>query len=55
MGTFATYQGANATNNWWETTDEDLISERIYDYYDDFNRSKVIYKPIATAPIPEAP
>lgn len=55
MGTFATYQGVIATNNWWETTDEDLISQRIYDYYDDFNLSKVTYQPMATAPIPEAP
>lgn len=45
----------NASNNWWGTTDEGLIQEGIYDYYDDLTLPKVMYKPYATAPIPEAP
>jgi PKD repeat protein len=41
----------NATNNWWGTTNETLIKERIYDYYDNYTFSKVLYKPYLTEPI----
>jgi hypothetical protein len=34
-----------ATNNWWGTTDTDLINQSIYDYWDDFNRGEIIYMP----------
>jgi hypothetical protein len=32
-------------NNWWGTTDTDLINQSIYDYWDDFNLGEVIYMP----------
>jgi len=35
----------NATHNWWGTTNETLIQEHIYDYYDDYSLGKVLYKP----------
>jgi len=41
----------NATNNWWGTTNTTLISEKIYDYYDDYTRSVVYFTPILTSPI----
>jgi len=40
----------NATTNWWGTTNETLIEERIYDYYDDYLLGRVIYKPYLTEP-----
>jgi len=45
----------NATYNWWGTTNETLIDENIYDYYDDYNLGKVLYKPYLRVPavIPE--
>ncbi len=36
------------TNNWWGTTNASEINQSIYDYYDDFNLGKVIYKPFLT-------
>ena len=45
----------DASNNWWGTTDTSLIDGLIFDYYDNFDKGKVIYEPIATAPISEAP
>jgi hypothetical protein len=42
-------------NNWWGTTDTALISQHIYDYYDDTDLQKVIYQPFATEPIQGAP
>lgn len=41
----------NITNNWWGTTNVNLIKESIYDYYDDFEKGKVIYKPFLTSPV----
>jgi|GEM_PF-2794825 len=41
----------NATLNWWGTTNETLIEEHIYDYYDDYNLGRVIYKPYLVPPI----
>jgi PKD repeat protein len=41
----------NATYNWWGTTNETLIEEHIYDYYDDYNLGKVLYKPYLIPPI----
>jgi hypothetical protein len=43
------------TNNWWGTTNFSEINESIYDYYDDFNLGKVIYKPFLTSLSPDAP
>lgn len=37
-------------NNWWGTTDTDLINQSIYDYWDDFNLGEVIYMPFLTGP-----
>jgi hypothetical protein len=57
VGRFYAYEtrDVDATSNWWGTTDEALVSERIYDYYDDFNLGRVLYQPVATAPISGAP
>jgi len=40
----------DASYNWWGTTNETLIQESIYDYYDDFNLGKVTYKPYISSP-----
>jgi len=40
----------NATLNWWGTENETHIEEKIYDYYDDYNYSKVIFKPYLNEP-----
>ncbi len=40
----------SATYNWWGTTNETLIEEHIYDYYDDYNFGKVLYKPYLVPP-----
>ncbi len=45
----------NAQNNWWGTTDTDLINQSIFDYYDDFNLGEVIYNPFLSEPNPIAP
>ncbi|MBN1971538.1 MAG: hypothetical protein JXR48_04130 [Candidatus Delongbacteria bacterium] len=45
----------DATNNWWGTTDETVIQNRIYDYNDDFNLGVVNYLPYLTEPNPDAP
>lgn len=50
-----TSQNVNATNNWWETSDTNLIDQHIYDFLDDFNLGTVIYAPILTKPEPDAP
>jgi hypothetical protein len=41
----------DATHNWWGTTNETLIEELIYDYYDDYNLGRVLYKPYLSAPL----
>lgn len=35
------------TDNWWGTTDSTAISNMINDYYDDFQRSKILYQPFS--------
>ncbi len=40
----------NASYNWWGTTNETLIQESIYDYYDDHNLGIVTYKPYISSP-----
>ena len=43
-------------NNWWDTTDAELIAARIYDYLDgDFNLAQVNYLPILGTPDQIAP
>ena len=37
------------SNNWWGTTDITAIGSKIYDYYDDFSLSKIVYEPYALA------
>ena len=44
----------NATYNWWGTTNTTLISQSIYDFWDDFNLGKVTFVPFLTEPNPEA-
>ena len=45
----------DAAYNWWGTTDTKIISQSIYDYYDDFNIGVVTYTPFLTSPNPDAP
>jgi len=40
----------NATYNWWGTINETQIGEHIYDYYDDYNLGRVIFKPFLSEP-----
>lgn len=48
-------QDLNATMNWWGTTNDTEIQASIYDYYDDYNLSRVLFEPTLTSPIPEFP
>jgi len=48
-------QDLNATMNWWGTTNTTEIGALIYDYYDDYNLSRVLFEPILTTPIHEFP
>jgi hypothetical protein len=48
-------QDLNATMNWWGTTNTTEIGAFIYDYYEDYNLSRVLFEPILTSPIPEFP
>jgi parallel beta-helix repeat protein len=41
----------NITGNWWGTTNTNIINQSIYDFYDNFERSKIIYEPILTSPV----
>ncbi|MCW4030673.1 MAG: right-handed parallel beta-helix repeat-containing protein [Candidatus Bathyarchaeota archaeon] len=45
----------DAANNWWGTTDTQLINQTIYDSQDDYNLGTVNYDPILTAPENDAP
>ncbi len=40
----------NATDNWWGTTNDTLIEQKIYDYYDDYNLTIVFYAPKSLVP-----
>lgn len=44
-----------ASNNWWGTVDSNLIKQRTWDYYDDYNLTKLITSPILTTPSQTAP
>jgi hypothetical protein len=50
-------QGLNATNNFWNTTDEAVIEKKIYDRKDrpDSTGDEVVYKPYLTAHHPNTP
>ncbi|QZK91308.1 DUF1573 domain-containing protein [Flavobacterium sp. CHNK8] len=39
----------SATQNWWGTIDIGVISEKIFDKFDDINRGEVIYSPLLMA------
>jgi parallel beta-helix repeat protein len=45
----------DAINNWWGTTDTQVIKQSIYDAEDDFNLGTVNFVPFLTEPNPEAP
>ena len=51
----ASTSDTNATNNWWGTTDTTVISQSIYDFYDDFNLGKIIFNPFLTVLSTTAP
>ena len=38
----------NATDNWWGTTDNNAISQSIYDFNKDFNLGTVVFSPFLT-------
>jgi hypothetical protein len=42
-------------NNWWGTTDTQLINQSMFDNKNDFNLGKVNFVPFLTAPNPDAP
>ena len=44
-----------ADGNWWGTTDAFAISQRIYDFDDDYNLGEVLYAPAAAGPVQSAP
>ncbi len=46
---------ANATYNWWGTTDTQAIAQSIYDYEEDFMLGRVNFNPVLTALSPSAP
>jgi hypothetical protein len=52
---FTSSNNADATYNWWGTTDTDKISQSIYDYKNDFTLGKVNFEPFLTSPNPDAP
>ena len=50
-----TSNNVDVTYNWWGTTNEQAISQSIYDFEDDFNLGTVNFVPFLTEPNPEAP
>ena len=42
-------QDLDFKGNWWGITDTNVIDDKIFDYYDDFNYGKIEYKPILTS------
>jgi hypothetical protein len=50
-----TTNNIDATYNWWGTTDPQAISQKIYDYNDDFNLGTVTFSPFLTTENPAAP
>jgi len=50
-----TSNNIDASNNWWGTTDQQVISQSIYDLKNDFNLGKVTFLPILNTPNSAAP
>jgi hypothetical protein len=46
---------ADATSNWWGTTETAVINQTIYDYKNDFLLGRVNFLPVLTAANPSAP
>lgn len=44
----------NLPNNWWGTTDQQVINQSIYDYKNDFNLGTLNFTPVLTAENPDA-
>jgi len=42
----------DAENNWWGTDDKEIISQHIYDFYDNSNVGKITYEPYLVSPWP---
>ncbi|MBN2316290.1 MAG: DUF4347 domain-containing protein [Sedimentisphaerales bacterium] len=53
-GTVDTYN-VDFTNNYWGTTDPEIIAENISDYYDNFISYRVDFEPFLSAPSPNSP
>lgn len=51
----AIQEDVDARHNFWGTTDEAYIQERIFDYYDDFEPGKVLFSPVLPGPYVDAP
>jgi hypothetical protein len=51
----STSSNINATGNWWGTTNQQAISQSIYNQKNDFNLGTVTLTPILNAPNPSAP
>jgi hypothetical protein len=45
----------NSTSNYWGTTSQQEISQKIYDYYDNYNLGEVLFSPYLTSPNTQAP
>jgi hypothetical protein len=41
----------NATYNWWGTINETEIRSHIYDYYDNYNLGRIIFRPFLSEPV----
>ncbi len=46
-----TTNNITATNNYWGTTDENVIKQKIFDYFDDINYGQVTYTPFFASPV----
>jgi hypothetical protein len=55
IATSASARDINATYSYWGTTDSQIIEQRIFDYYDDFNLGAVTYNPYLNSPAIQAP
>ncbi|OQA17882.1 MAG: N-acetylneuraminate epimerase [Chloroflexi bacterium ADurb.Bin360] len=45
----------DARNNWWGTTEGNVIQTRIFDYGDDYTLGTVLHAPVLAAPATDAP
>ena len=54
-GSDSTFPILNAENNWWGTTNESLIQQKIYDFTDDGTKGIVDFSPYLTAFTNDAP